>query len=224
MDSSGGMAAPPPRPLVADHGPSPHLVMSAFAAMALPLLALVVAGVFVPLVRFIAGAWLVAVVALLVVGLPRVLGRIRGEREHARLAVDGDQMRYTDWQGNQVASSRAAISTVILLMITSQKRTSNLIVFRDKQNAPVMSIPAGVFSGESIDKFVSDLGIGPLRRKFINSKPELDAVAPGLQLAGFFVPGTTPFDRVPALRRIVLGLLIAMVALLVVFVVLGSPG
>jgi hypothetical protein len=198
--------------------------MSAFAAMALPLLALVFASVFVPLLRFIAAAWLVAVVALLVVGLPRVRGRLRGEREHANLAVDDDQLRYTDWRGNQAVCPRSAISTVILLLITSNKRTSNLIVFRDKQDAPVMSIPAGVFSGESIDKFVSDLGIGPLNRKFVNSKPELDAVAPGLQLAGFFVPGNTPFDRLPTLRRIVLGFLIAMVALLVVFIILGSRG
>jgi hypothetical protein len=136
MDDSGGLAAPTARPLAADHGPSPLFVVSAFAAVAMPLVVLVGASVFLPLLRFIAAAYLVAAIALLVVGHPRVRQRFRGEREHSSLAVDEDQVRYTDWQGNQVVCARSAISTVILLLITSRKRTRNLIVFETNRMPP----------------------------------------------------------------------------------------
>jgi len=223
MDSSGRLGAPPPHPS-ADDDALPRLMVPAFAAITLPPLVLAVASVFIPVLRVIAAAWFVATFTLLVVGISRVRARFRGEWERSSLAVDDDQVRYTDWRGTEVVCPRSAVSTVTLLLITSKKRTSNLIVLRDTQDAPMMSIPAGVFSGESIDKFVSDLGVGPVSRRFVNSRAELDAVAPGLQLAGFFVQGSTPFDRFPALRRIVLGLLVGMVFLLVVFIILGSRG
>jgi hypothetical protein len=146
----------------------------------------------------------------------------RGTRQRTRLVLDGLQIRYTDWQGHQVACSRAAVRRAELLFITDRSRTSNLIVFQDAEGVTLMSIPSGLFKSDAVDGLVSELGVGPVGRRFVNSKAELAAAAPGLVLAGFYVAGNTPFDRSPASRRIILGLLAAVVAFLVVFVILAS--
>jgi hypothetical protein len=204
-------------------GPSIRSVFGATAALQLVmLLAVFYVAVWAPPLRIAAVIWLVFVLGFVVFAVIRLRSISRGTRQRTRLELDGLQIRYTDWKGHQVACSRAAVRRAELLLITDKSRTSNLIVFQDVEGATLMSIPSGLFTGDAVDGLLSELGVGPMGRRFVNSKAELAAAAPGLVLAGFYVAGNTPFDRSPASRRIVLGFLVAIVAFLVVFVILAS--
>lgn len=204
-------------------GPSIRSMVGATAVLQLVmLLAVVSAAVWAPPLRVVAVVWLLFVLGFVVFAVIRVRSMSRGTRQRTRLVLDGLQIRYTDWKGHQVACSRAAVRRAELLFITDRSRTSNLIVFQDAEGATLMSFPSGLFKSDAVDGLLSDLGVGPMGRRFVNSKAELSAAAPGLVLAGFYVAGNTPFDRSPASRRIVLGLLVAVVVFLVVFVVVAS--
>jgi hypothetical protein len=170
------------------------------AHVAAPLAVLIVmsvVAVLIPPLRTMAGAWVVGVVGLLAFGLPRVRKIFRGERERSSLILDGCQLRYLDSRGTQLACPRAAIRSATLLVINSKKRTSNLIVFRDDQGVPLMSIPSGVLSRGAVHTLLADLGIGSLHHTFLTSEAELDALAPGLQPSGFCASSNTLFDDVP---------------------------
>ena len=204
-------------------GPSIRSLVGATAALQLVMLLAVGSfAVWVPPVRIAAIAWLLVVLGLAVFAAIRLRSISRGTRERTSLVLDSSQIRYTDWHGHQVACPRAAVRRAELLLITDRSRSSDLVMFQDAEGATLMSIPSGLFKSDAIDALLSELGVGPMGRTFVNSKAELAAAAPGFVLPGFHVAGNTPFDRSPASRRIVLGLLVAVVAFLVVFVILAS--
>jgi hypothetical protein len=204
-------------------GPSIRSLFGATAALQLVmLLAVVSVAVWDPALRIAAVIWLLFVLGFVVFAVIRLRTVSRGTRQRTTLVLDGLQIRYTDWKGHQVACSRAAVRRTELLLITDRNRTSDLIVFQDADGATLLSIPSGLFKSDAVDGLLSELGVGPMGRRFVNSKAELAAAAPGLVLAGFYVAGNTPFDRSPASRRIVLGFLVAIVAFLVIFVILAS--
>jgi hypothetical protein len=229
VDTSGGLSASQQGPVheirTEAIGNSSRVVLIAYAAVELTVLLVVsVVSIFAPPLRIVAAAWLVIVIALLAFGLPRLRKLSRGRREHASLVLDGLHVRYTDWEGKQASCPRGAVQSAVLLLITVRNNTRDLIVFQDAAGAPLMSIPSGLFRAESVDKLVLELGIGSLHRRFINSKADLDAVVPGLELPGFDPSGRPLIDRSPTYRRFVLGSLITVMVFLVVFIVVASRG
>lgn len=227
MDNTGGTSTlheGPVRELRAEPlGSSTRVTLIVYAIVeATLLLSVSLISIFVPALRFVAVPWVVILVVVLAFGVPKLRRISRGQREYASLILDGSYLRYTDWQGKQVSCRRSEVRSAVLLLITISRKARDVIVFQDAGQAPLISIPSGLFNADAVDELIADLRIGSLHRHFVNSKRELDAVSPGLQIPGFDLSGKALIDRSPAYRRLVLGFLIAVVVFLVVFVVVAS--
>jgi hypothetical protein len=167
----------PPR---RDGGPPAKLAMSVMLFPQLFILGLlVVLAVSIPVARVFLGVW---VLWYLFVGVMLVRIRQRQRRgvtQTPTLWLTSDSLGFTNGRGITVSCPRTTVASAVRIFATVNRRTRDLLVFRDETDKAILSAPLGVWRPEDVDGITDALGIEPAGRKFVDSAAELDTALHG---------------------------------------------
>ncbi len=181
----------------------PHLLM---------LAVLVLLALYLPFARIVLGVW-VSWYAGFGVFLARTVRRQRrGVTQTPTLWVTSDSVGFTNRSGVTVSCPRDVVASALRIFATVNRKTQDLLVFRDQNDNAVLSAPLGVWRPEDVDKVTEALGIEPAGHKFVNSASELETTARGAPLPATFA--------VPRKQRWIVVLVIYIVVIVVMIVYL----
>lgn len=203
-------------PLHRDGGQPAKLALGVMLLPQLFILGLLVLlSVYLPFARFVLGVWALWYVIVGVILVRTVRRRRQGVTQPPTLWLTSDSLGFTNSRGITVSCPRAIVASALRIFATMNRRTRDLLVFRDATDKAVLSTPLGVWRPEDIDKVTEALGIQPAARKFVNSPAELETVAHGVPLPTTF---TAPRGRhLP----VVLALYVLVIVLVIFVVVLA---
>ena len=151
----------------------PHLLM---------LAVLVLLAVYLPFARIVLGVWVLWYASFGIFVARTLRRRRRGITQSPTLWLTSDSLGFTNRSGVTVSCPRSIVVSALRIFATVNRKTQDLLVFRDDNDNVVLSAPLGVWRPEDVDSITDALGIEPAGHKFVNSPSELETTAHGAPL------------------------------------------
>ena len=143
------------------------------------LFVLVALAVYFPFARIVLGVWLLWYAIAGVLIFRAIRRRRSGVLQTPTLWLTSDSLGFTSRRGVTVSCPRNTVASAIRIFATVNRRTQDLLVFRDANDNVLLSTPLGIWRPEDVDRMTEALGIQPAPHKFVNSAAELETAAHG---------------------------------------------